>query len=358
VQRLLQQLPERFPGAYSAAFLERSGFSARVHPLRSVVLGRTTGGRIGIDNVLWLLLGAVSLVLLIACANVANLMLVRAESRRRELTVRAALGAERAHMAVHYLAESLLIAGAAAVVGLTLAFGGVRLLISTAPPTLPRLGDIAVSTNGVLFAIGVSVLTALVFGLVPVFRRGADFGELRESGRGMTPSRDRQLVRNVLVVGQVGMALVLLAAGGLMLRSFLNLRTVQWGGDAAPVLTFDVTLPAARYGAEADIFRFQQQFVERIRTLAGVRHVSATTSLPFRGSGGCAYTVAEQSSNGGCVPTILVLPDYFAALDIDVEGSTFSLVTGEPQSVPATMAVPVYDIRVEGDEVFVDVTHP
>jgi putative ABC transport system permease protein len=324
LQRLAQNLPELFPGAYGNSWIERSGFSTRVHPLRSVVLGKAAGGRVGIDRVLWLLLGAVSLVLLIACANVANLMLVRGEARRREFAMRSALGAERAHLAVHYLTESMLLAAAAAVLGIAIALAGVQLLVASAPATLPRLGDIGMSGNALVFALALALATGLIFGLVPVMRARTNFGELRESGRGMTASRERQLVRNALVVGQVGMALVLLAAGGLMLKSFVNLRNVQSGVDGENVLTFNVTLPFARYEEEEHIFRFQQEFVERVGALAGVQTVSATSSLPLGGGGGCAYTVGEATSAGGCVPVVIVLPGYFEALGIGVTGRTFT----------------------------------
>ena len=323
--QLQQRLPTVFPKAYSTSFFERSGFSARVHPLRSVVLGKAASGtRVGIDNVLWMLLGAVALVLLIACANVANLMLVRSEVRRRELTVRAALGAERAHMAVHHLVESLLLSTAAAIVGIFLAWAGIQLLLALAPPTLPRLGEIAVSRNSLLFAIGISALTGVLFGLVPVIRQRTSFGELRESGRGMTVSRHRQLVRNTLVIGQVAMALVLLAAGGLMLKSFFNLREVRSGIDGENVLTFNVSLPPSRYDDEPKIYAFQREFVERVNALAGVGSVGASSSLPLSGSAGCAHTSGEGTEQGVCIPVAAVLPGYFETLGIPVSGASFT----------------------------------
>jgi predicted permease len=324
LERLLPNLPELLPNAYGGDWIERTGFSPLVHPLRSMVLGKAGSGRVGIDNVLWMVLGAVSLVLLIACANVGNLMLVRAEARRRELALRAALGAERAHMTIHYLTESTLLAGAAAVLGTVLAYGGIQLLIASAPALLPRLNDIVFSTNGLLFAIALSLITALLFGLAPVIRARTNFNELRESGRGATTSRERQLARNALVVGQVGMALVLLAAGGLMLKSFLNLRNVQSGVAGENVLTFQVTLPFARYGEEERVFRFHREFADRVAGMGGVQLVSGTSSLPLGGSGGCVVTIGEGSEHNGCVPTVSVLPGYFEALGIGVSGETFT----------------------------------
>jgi putative ABC transport system permease protein len=321
LQRLLANLPELYPNAYGGTWLERTGFAPRVHALRDVVLGGT-GGRAGIDRVLWMLLGAVSLVLLIACANVANLMMVRAEARRRELTVRSALGAERAHLALNYLTESMLFTAAAALLGIVLAYGGIQLLLATAPATLPRLADVGLSANALIFAIGVSLATGIIFGLGPAIRSSYDFGELRESGRGATVSRRRQFARNGLVVGQVALALILLAAGGLMLQSFLNLRSVQTGLDGERVLTFNVTLPWARYQDEAAVFQFQRDFVEGLQGVPGVEVAGATSSLPLAGAGGCSHTVGENSTSGGCVPTVFVLPGYFEALGIHVRGAT------------------------------------
>ncbi|CAN5616447.1 ABC transporter permease [soil metagenome] len=324
LSRLSQALPELLPNAYGGNWIERTGFAPRVHPLRSMVLGNASGGRVGMDSVLWLLLGAVSLVLLIACANVANLMLVRAEARRSELTVRAALGAERAHMAVHYLTESMILTGAAALLGIALAWAGVQLLLATAQTTLPRLGDVGMSANGVIFAIGVSIVTGLIFGLAPVLLGRTNFAELRESGRGMTASRERQFARNTLVVVQVGMALVLLASGTLMLQSFLNLRNIESGIDPANALTFTVTLPYARYGDESSVYRFQQELAQRVAALPGVSTVSGTGTLPLAGWSGCAHTIGEGSEHNGCVPVVHVMPDYFETLGIGLSGEAFT----------------------------------
>jgi putative ABC transport system permease protein len=322
IQRLTAELPERFPGAYGSAFMETSGFRADVITVRELVLG-------GVDRILWLLLGAVAVVLLIACANVANLLLVRAETRRREQTVRAAMGAERAHFAVHYLTESLLLALAGGVLGVLLAYGALRVMIATAPTTLPRLDEVALSGTGLLFAVALALLTGLVFGLVPALRSRTNFGELRESGRGMTMSRQQRFVHGTLVVGQVGLAVVLLAAGGLMLQSFLNLRNVESGIDEQNVLTFQIFMPGARYPTHQEIFSFEQEFARGIRALPGVETVGTTTMLPLSGAGGCSYTVAEgqvfaPGENPPCLATIFIMPGYFEALRIRVQGDVFT----------------------------------
>ena len=314
IQRLTERLPEEFPGAYGDGFMEGSGFRASVNLVRDRVLG-------SIDRVLWMLFGAVALVLLIACANVGNLMLVRAEARRRELSLRTALGAERAHLAVHYLTESVLIALAASALGAALAFAGVKLLVALAPASVPRLDEITLGWRSLGFAASLAVLTGLLFGLVPLVRARVDFSELRDGGRGSTPSRERQLVRSALVVGQVGMALVLLAAGALMLQSLVNLRNVRSGIDPENVLTFQAFTPRARYDDDA-ILRFQRALTERIAALPGVTHVGATTRVPLSSSGlNCSYTKAEDRplpEGEACLPTVHVLPGYFEAMGIDI----------------------------------------
>lgn len=321
IQRLTSALPEVFPSAYGGGFMETSGFRASVMSVRSVVLG-------GVERVLWLLLGAVSLVLLIACANVANLMLVRAEARRREQTVRAALGAERAHFALHYLTESLLLALAAGLLGVALAWAGLKLIVAQAPVAIPRLDGVGLAPSGVLFGLGVAALAGLVFGLVPVLRSRWNFDELRESGRG-TPSPRRQFVRGALVVSQVGMALVLLAAGALMLQSFMNLRSIPSGIDERDVLTFQIFMPGARYAGATEIHAFEQEFAERVRALPGVQAVGATTALPLAGGGGCSYTVWEgmtlpPGADPPCLATTFIKPGYFDALRIGVTGEAFT----------------------------------
>jgi putative ABC transport system permease protein len=322
VQRLTDQLVELFPGAYDDAFVNSTGFHAQVTTVRSELLG-------GIERTLWLLLGAVSLVLLIACANVANLFMVRAEARRREQTVRAAMGAERAHFAVHYLTESMLLAVAAGLVGVFFAWAGVKLLLAVAPVGLPRLDEIALTGTGVAFALGVAALMGMIFGLAPAVRTHADFHELREAGRGMTASRGRLLVRNSLVIGQVGLALVLLAAGALMLQSFMNLRAVDAGFDESNILAVQAFLPAARYPTVEETTARQREIADRIAALPGVANVSLSSRIPLSGGRGCAYTTWENmelppGTDPPCLPTIFIFPGYFETLGIRVDGEVFT----------------------------------
>lgn len=319
---LTGRLPELFPRAYQESFIRETGFTTRVRPLARHVVG-------DVGRVLWILLGSVALVLLIACANVANLFLVRAEARRRELAVRSALGAGRGDLAWHALTESLLLCGVAGALGLFLAHGALRLLVSLEPTGLPRLREVGLGWHGVLFASGLALLAGGVFGLFPLLTGHKDLARLRESGRGLTSSRRSNLVRGGMVVGQVGLAVVLLAAAGLMLRSYWTLHRVDPGLDARNVLTFDIVLPRTRYTNYDEVNRFHREMLARIEALPGVTSASVSTHLPLRRFGGCAAMAAEGQSTEPnkqpCVTSPGAAPGYFKALGIPlVQGREFT----------------------------------
>ncbi|WP_408891312.1 ADOP family duplicated permease [Myxococcus faecalis] len=310
---LSTRLPELFPLAYTESFMRDTGFTTRVSPLARHVVGDA-------DRVLWILLGSVALVLLIACANVANLFLVRSEARSRELAVRTALGAGRRDLAWHALTESLLLCGVAAGLGLVLAHGALSLLVSMEPSGLPRLREIGLDWRGGVFAGGLALLAGVVFGLFPLLGGDKALARLRESGRGLTSSRRSQAVRGGMVVGQVGLAVVLLAAAGLMLRSYWTLHRVDPGLDSRDVLTFDIVLPRTRYTGYDEVNRFYGELLSRIEALPGVKSASLSTHLPLGRFGGCAALAVEgmsqEPSKMPCVTTPGVAPGYFKALGI------------------------------------------
>lgn len=323
-QRELAQLtarfPELFPSAYSTAFMQQYHFTPGVLPLRDHVVG-------GAKDRLWILLAAVGLVLVIACANVTNLFLVRLEARRRDAAIRTALGAGRGALAWHYLGESLLLALAAGALGLALAAGAIRVLLRLAPSSLPRLSEVQVGWEGAAFAAVVSLGAGVIFGLIPLLRRGVDITTLRESGRGLTASRPRQAARSALVVGQVGLALVLMAAAGLLLRSFQRLRAVQPGFDPNGVLAVDVSISSARYPTHEAAAAFYHELETRLGALPGVVSVGATQGLPLDDWGGCSVVFAQDKPLAPgeepiCVSTPKVTPTYFATMHIPVRGST------------------------------------
>src|SRR5262249_4246361 len=199
--------------------------------------------------VLWLLMGTIGMVLLIACANVANLLLVRAEGRQQELAVRSALGASRGRIAYELLAESVVLGLAGGVAGLGLAYGAVRVLIALAPGNLPPPDNTSIDASLLLFPFGVSWLAGLLFGVIPVFKYAGLHvaAGLHGGGRTSSASRERHRARSTLVVVQVALALVLLVSSGLMIRTFQALQRV-YPGFAQPeqLLTFNLTIPTAQ----------------------------------------------------------------------------------------------------------------
>ena len=320
---LTRRFPELFPNAYSASFIRDYHFAPDVTATREVVLG-------GIGRVLWVLLGSVGLVLLIACANVANLFLVRLELRQREVAVRRALGASQAQLARHFLGESLLIAIPAGALGLFMAWAGIRFLLAVAPSGIPRLTEVHLDAATVLFATTLSLGIGIVFGLAPSLRhRLIDLGALREGARGATASRGQLGTRDILLVGQVALALVLLAAASLLVQSFRNLRSVRPGFDPRGVLGFTVALPRSTYGDYASVERFYRTLTERLMSLPDVVAVGTTQALPLAEYSGAACSLVfvqdrplAPGEQAPCIPKPHVSPSYFAAMNIPLRGST------------------------------------
>jgi putative ABC transport system permease protein len=273
---LIADLPQAYPGDLGVL-----GNVAGDGALRStaITLKEATVG--DVSRALWILLAAVGLVLLVACANVANLFLVRSEARQREVAVRRALGASGGGIARFFLSESMLLSAAGGVIGLTLASGAVRLLVTLGPATLPRLEEIRLDTMAIAFTFALSLLAALAFGSIPLWRGAPLAASLHESGRGNTASRGRHRTRQMLMGGQVALALVLLIASGLMVRSFQNLRAFDPGFDATSALTFRIGLPDRAYPTRASAATAHHAILDRLATIPGVTAVSASTGLPL-----------------------------------------------------------------------------
>ena len=218
---------------------EQVGLAPNVRPLSVDVIG-------DVGQVLWVLLGTVGIVLLIACANVANLFLVRAEGRQQELAIHAALGANWRRLAWELLSESMTLALTGGVIGLGLAYAGIKTLVSIAPEGLPRLEEISIDPTVLLFTLAISLIAGVLFGVIPVIKFATPHlaGALKEGGRLSSASRGRHRARNTLVVVEIGLAVVLLVASGLMIRTFQAMRKVDPGfGRPAEVLTFRVSRP-------------------------------------------------------------------------------------------------------------------
>jgi putative ABC transport system permease protein len=258
----------------------KSGFSASLRPLRDEIIGTTS-------RPLFVLLGAVGLVLLIACANVANLTLARAASRGKEIALRTALGASRSRLLQQLLTESVLIALLGGVAGLVVASWGVRLLIAAAPDAIPRLHEVTVDGRIVTFSTAMSLATGLLFGMVPAIRtsRTQLHDTLKEGGRSSDASMHRR-AGGALVISEVALSLVLLIAAGLLVHSFVKLQDVEPGFQPSNLLTFRLSLPEARYTTFEKGDTFFENLFQSLHASPGVSSVAAINALPFSGSGG------------------------------------------------------------------------
>jgi predicted permease len=319
---LTLRLPDAVPNAYTRQGMERSGFATRVYPLKTYVVGE-------VSRTLWILFGAVGVVLVIVYANVANLFLVRAEARRREVIIRTALGADATAIARHFLAESLVLASAGGVVAMVLASWGIEALTHLAPDGVPRLQALRPDGSVILFAVGLVLLGAAAIAVLPALRarRAVRAGELMQGDRGPTVGRESQRVRSGLVAAQVALALVLVVGAGLLVESMQRLRAVDLGIRPHGVLTAQLYLPSQRYDSLPKMWRFYSAALERVRALPGVEAAGLTSDVPLEGGYGCTVqgfedpavrqrlTDAGQTSCAGQEPTS---PGYFEAMGIPV----------------------------------------
>lgn len=276
---LLADLTQAFPGDLLARGNADTRLIVSVRTLKEATIG-------GVERALWILLGSVGLVLLVACANVANLFLVRSDARQREIAVRRALGAGRFGIARYFFAESTILSTAGGVIGLALAWGAVRLLVRFGPPALPRLDEVRLDHIAVAFTFALSLLTAFAFGAIPLCRGGRLAPALPDSGRSSTAGRGRHRARHLLIGVQTALALVLLVSSGLMVRSFQELRAVDPGFDPTSALTFSVGLPERDYPDREAAVAAHYAILDRLSALPGVTAASASTCLPL--AGGCS----------------------------------------------------------------------
>lgn len=301
------------------------GIESSVIPLRQQVTG-------DISLALWVLMAAVGLVLLIACANVANLLLAKATSRQKEIAIRTAVGASRGQILRQLLTESLLLGVLGGVLGFFFAFVGARAIIAFVTVNIPRLKDFSFDRWTLLFTLGISLLTSLVFGLAPALDASkVNLNEaLKEGGRSSSSGAARNKLRNALVVAEVALAVVLVTASGLMLRSFLRLQSTNPGFDPANLVTLEIELPESKYEAGQQQRIFQQQLLERLRAVPGVASVASVDNLPFSGNAfNSSFTV-----EGRPVPPVserprayyrVISPDYFSTMGIRIaRGNPFT----------------------------------
>jgi predicted permease len=303
-----------FPGATLAMF-EKARLAAQIRSFKDDLVG-------DVRSALWVLTGTIGMVLLIACANVANLLLVRAESRQQELAVKAALGADSGRIVRELLMESLTLALFGGVLGLGLAYAGVRLLVFLEPGNLPRLQDIRIDLPVLLFAVGLSLASGLLFGLVPALKQaGAQLSTtLRAGGRTASASKERERARNVLVVAQVALALVLLVGSGLMIRTFQAITDVHPGfvrpGD---VQTLRLSVPESQVKDDTAVAAAHQAILERLAAVPGVTQVAVASTVTMTGQAWHDPLYAEDRVYGESeVPAIrmfkFVSPGYMPTL--------------------------------------------
>ncbi len=274
----------------------------------------------GVRHTLLVLLGAVGLLLLIACANVANLMLAQATARQRELAVRSALGATRSRLAVQFVAESLVLALLAAALGVPLSIAGVDLLVGLHRGTLPRAGEIGVDVRALGFALAVAVVVSVGLGLVTALRgaRKNLHEGLVEAGRSDIPSAARSRLRRVLVVAQVALTFVLLAGAGLLARSFARLLAVDPGFRPETAVAMDVSVTAPENDAgQRRVAQFYRELIDRLGAMPGVTAAGAVTAMPMTDSGGNGtFLIDEDVAKKGYADYRLASEGYFAAMGI------------------------------------------
>ncbi|HYL98565.1 MAG TPA: ABC transporter permease [Blastocatellia bacterium] len=291
---------------------------------------------------LLLLLGAVGFVLLIVCANVANLQLVRASARQREIAVRAAIGASRARLIHQLLTEGLLLALTGGALGLGLAYISVPLLARSLPKNVTEMWDIRVNGEVMLFTFGLAVITAVLFGIIPAFRSSRpNLNDALGSSQRQTAGAAHQRLRALLVIGEVAVALLLLVSAGLMFRSSLLLRADYPGFDTRNVLTMRVDLQSYKYKEDDQQAAFFKQAIEKISALPGVESAGGTTSLPGENGGSSGLQIvgepAPADNQKPLAGTYVVTPGYFRAAGIKLlEGRLFT-EADDAKSAPVTI---------------------
>lgn len=310
----LNTVTARLSSEHTATY--RGGFSARVRSLHEELVG-------DLRRAMLVLLGAVGLVLLIACANVAHLRLASATSRYREFAIRAALGARRARVVRQFLTESVLLSLVGGAVGLALAVWVVRALVLLMPKDTPRLEEIKLDYRVILFTLGTSLLTGIIFGLAPAFQAArTNLNDvLKEAGRSGGDTSRRLRLRNLLVISEFALSLVLLIGAGLMIKSLLRLQEVKPGFEPAHLLTMRITLPSTKYENFNQSRAFFEQLFDRLGARPDVESAGAINLLPFGGGGGDrSFSIEDQPTPAGHSrpdeQVRFVSPNYFHTMQI------------------------------------------
>ena len=295
-------------------------FTVHVRPVEEEVLGQF---RPAVLMLLW----AVGLLLLLACANVAGLLLAHAETRRREFAVRASLGAAPARLARQVLTESVILGGFGGIAGTLLGYGALRILLAMSPPGLPRVDEVSLSPVVLGFAVLASLLTALLFGLAPAFaiRRRDAQAVLRSEGRGATTGRERHLVRRGLVFSEIALAVTLAAGAGLVVRTWLNVVRTDPGFSPEGLLTFHLSLPGEQYASREARWRFFTSVANDLAAIPGVRAAGGVSALPLaQQAGDWGFRIegrpeAREGERNPFADRIVVTPGYFETMQVPLK---------------------------------------
>ena len=313
MQNIAANLEKQYPN-------EMAGNGVKVQPLLEVFVSN-------VRRTLWVLFAAVGFVLLIACANIANLLLARASARQKEMAIRAAMGAGRWRIARQLLTESVLLALIGGTLGLLVARWGIQLILKISPNAIPRAREVGLDWRVLVFTIGVAFVTGILFGLVPALQAGiVDVHEtLKETGRGTT---GRHWLRSSLVVVEVATTLVLLIGAGLMIRSFYRLQKVDPGFSYEHLTSFTVSIPEKKYPTIEKREAFFRQLLENSRGLPGVEGTAAASGLPLGNNGWqTSFTVegrpAPPPSQTPLMEACLVTPDYFRVMNIPLRSGRY-----------------------------------
>ena len=317
VARMLPITLESFaprPGL-SLDLLKQSRLSASLRPLKEEVVGN-------VDRLLWVVMSGVGIVLLIACANVANLLLVRTEGRQHELALRSALGATRRRVAFQLLQESLTIGVLGSLAGFALAYAGLHFLVAFSPAGLPRINEISINSRVLYFTFGITLFTSLLFGLIPALKYSGVRVGILETGRILGPSRERHRARNFLVTTQIALAIVLLICAGLMIRTFLVLTHVNPGFVRPSELqTFRIAIPVSDVADDTVVAHIEQQIQDKLAAIPGVSGVAFASTVPLDQDSRFDNVFAEDRAylQGAAPPVrhlVFVSPGYFSTLGI------------------------------------------
>jgi putative ABC transport system permease protein len=277
-------------------------------------------------------LGAVGFVLLIACANVANLLLARAASRIKEVAIRSALGATRRDLLRQLMSESLLLAVVGGVLGLGLAWLGMKGLVALKPANVPRITELRIDGTVTVFTLGIAVITGLLFGLVPALQASRTNLQdtLKEGGRSGSADRSGQSLRRALVVAEVALALTLLTGAGLLIKSLALLQGVNPGFDASNLLTFNASIPNAKYQSKTSRVQYWERAIEAVKAVPGVTSVGLTSTMPFTGDWSTGSFGVEGYQPPPNTPPPwgdqrLVSPGFFTTLKVPlIKGRNFT----------------------------------